>query len=352
MTRHVAREWLLWLAALALVTIALLSVRARLNEAHVALAFLIVVQLGAARGGRWLGFLLAGLAFLAMDVLFLPPYGTLAIRDPLDLLVLAAFLVSSLVAAQLLYLARRAAQVGERAQFLVESHRAKDAVLAGVSHDIRTPLTTIKGLAQSLARDGDDRAQVIEEEADRLIAFVGKLLDLSRVTSGTAAPDIQLNEVEDLLGAVSQRVAGRLGDRELVFRLESGEPLLIGRFDFAETLRALANLVENAARFGPAGRPIELRVRRVGVMLEIAVHDEGPGVPAEERSRIFEPFYRPARSQPDAGGVGLGLSIARGIARAQGGDLELAGDPGPGCTFIMTVPAVSVEELARMGDGS
>src|SRR5262249_51405201 len=109
----------------------------------------------------------------------------------------------------------RLAADADRAGVLQEAHRVKDAVLASVSHDLRTPLTTIKGLAHEIARGGDDRAEIIEEEADRLNRFVAQMLDLSRLSSGAAVVDIQANEAEDLLGAAAQQVSGRLNGREL-----------------------------------------------------------------------------------------------------------------------------------------
>ena len=517
------REWLVWFAVLALVTAAMYAVRAHLNQADIALAYLLVVQGGSARGGRPLGLSLAGVAFVLFDVLFLPPYGTFTIEDPLNWLVLASFLVTSIVAAQLLYRAQaeaavareRAAEVdrlaalgaetlnvgraeealtaivsvirstlrvddcrvylvdpatglprlasaapaigeelppaatdrrttedardeelvawvaangrpasegpfgttlleaegaagpsvfstaslallrplrvrdhtvgvlriartagltlapaqlrvldalsyyaalgaervrlgaeAERAAALQEAHRAKDAVLASVSHDLRTPLTTIKALAHEIAEQGDDRAMVIEEEADRLNAFVAKLLDLSRVTSGAAATDVQPNEAEDLLGAAVQQSAGRVGGRELRIALDPDQPLLIGRFDFAQTLRALVNLIENAAKYSPAGSPIDIGVKRRADRLCFSVADRGAGVPASERERIFEPFYRRAGLASDVGGAGLGLSIARGIAEAQGGSLEYAEREDGGSVFTLAVPAVDIGDLA------
>jgi two-component system sensor histidine kinase KdpD len=362
------REWLIWFGVLAVVTIAMLAVRQRLNEAHVALAYLLVVQGGSARGGRPLGIALACAAFITFDVLFLPPFGMLTIDNPLNWLVLMAFLGTGILSAQLLYRAQteadaareRAAEIdrlsaervrlaaeAERAVVLQQEHQTKDAIIASMSHDLRTPLTTIKGLAHEIAESGDERAEVIEEEADRLNIFVAQILDLSRIAAGTGVPDIQPNEAEDLLGAASQQVAGRLNGRELRIEVGGEEPLLFGKFDFAQTLRALVNLIENAAKYSPRGTPIDLSARRDGPWLVFAVADRGPGVPADERERIFEPFYRRRTTEPDVGGAGLGLSIARGIAEAQEGGVSYAEREGGGSVFSIRVPTFAVEPLDR-----
>jgi two-component system, OmpR family, sensor histidine kinase KdpD len=232
----------------------------------------------------------------------------------------------------------------ERAQLLQEAHRAKDAVLASVSHDLRTPLTTIKGLAHEIAAGGDERADVIEEEADRLTRFVAQMLDLSRITTGAAATNVQPNEAEDLLGAAAQQVTGRLAGRELRVTTGTSDALLFGSFDFSETLRALVNLIDNAVKYSPAGTPIDLSAALDGEWLVFSVADRGPGVPRAERERIFEPFYRRSAS-PDVGGAGLGLSIARGIAAAQGGGLDLSDRPGGGSVFSLRVPAIQGDAL-------
>ncbi len=227
----------------------------------------------------------------------------------------------------------------EQARVLQEAHRAKDAVLASVSHDLRTPLTTIKGLAHEIAGGGDERAEVIEEEADRLNRFVAQMLDLSRITTGAAASNIEPNEAEDLLGAAVQQVTGRLAGRELRVTTDSSEALLFGRFDFSETLRAVVNLIDNAVKYSPPGTPIDLSATLEDQWLVFAVADRGPGVPRGERERIFEPFYRRSGAS-DVGGAGLGLSIARGIAAAQRGGLDLVDRPGGGSVFRLRVPAI------------
>jgi two-component system sensor histidine kinase KdpD len=528
---------MIWIGVLAVVTLAMLQVQRSLHEAHVALAYLLVVLGASASGGRILGLTLASVAFGCFTFFFVPPYHTFAVTEPIDWLVLVAFLATSGVAAQLLsraqneaaaareranevdrlsslgsealnagraeealvaiadvirgtldtvtceiYLrdeprhsvtlaarsstkpttpavdvrspdvpliapaddrvqpirppgvpggerlvewvaesgravARRAdgttrfadaglriadpsafdpsgaglllvplqvrgrtvgvlsiehadaltldpprlrflealayyAALGvervrlvaeaEHADALREADRLKDALLASVSHDLRTPLTTIKALAHSIGADGDERAVTIEHEADRLNRFVADLLDLSRLAGGALTVTPELTAADDLLGAAWQRVSGALGDRVLDVSLDPNEPLLVGRFDFVHSLRVLVNLIENALKYSPRNEPVELAARRAGDALEFLVEDRGAGIPPTERERIFEPFYRPSDSPPDTSSAGLGLSISRRLAEAQGGSLRYEPRDGGGSRFIFSVPAADL----------
>jgi two-component system, OmpR family, sensor histidine kinase KdpD len=229
----------------------------------------------------------------------------------------------------------------ERAEALREADRLKDALLASVSHDLRTPLTTIKALAHDIAGDGDDRAATIEQQADRLNRMVADLLDLSRLNAGELPVRAELNAAEDLVGAAIQQVSGAFSGRELRTSIAWSEPVLVGRFDFVHALRILVNLLENAHKYSPREQPVDIELSREGNMIEISVADRGPGVPAAERERIFEPFYRPERSTPDAGSAGLGLSIALRLAMAQGGTLTYADREGGGSVFTLGLPAVA-----------
>jgi two-component system sensor histidine kinase KdpD len=347
-----------WIVVFIAVTIAMVTVRGRLDRVHVTLAYLLVVQLASAQAGRAIGVTLAALSFLTFNFFFLPPYGTFAVANPLDWLVLVAFLITSIISAQLLYRARalgaereRLSVAADRAHTLEQSNRMKDETLAMVSHDLRTPLTTIKGLAHEIADGGDERAEVIEEEADRLNAFVGKLLDLSRVSMGTAALDVQANEAEDLLGAAAQQAQAFSEGHELAFQVEPSDSMLFGKFDFVQTLRVLVNLIENAAKYSPPGAPIDVGARRVGQELRFWVADRGPGIADAERERIFEPFYRRRVGEVDMAGAGLGLSIAKGIADAQGGRLTFAPRDGGGSVFTLSVPAIDLtSESASTGE--
>ena len=256
----------------------------------------------------------------------------------------------------LVALAYYAALGAERARLVATAERAeaerrveslRSALLMAVSHDLRTPLTTIKGIANEIQRGADaSRAAVIESEADRLNALVSDLLDLSRIHAGAVRPAISVNTVDELLGAALRGAAGVLRDRRVHVDAPDGE-LLTGMFDFTQTLRVLVNLLDNAAKYSPSGSAIELRVRGVKDGLTIEVMDRGPGIPAAERNRIFEPFYRPAGVPPDVRGHGLGLSIARGLAEAEGASVSFAPRPGGGSIFTLRLPAAPTIDLER-----
>jgi two-component system sensor histidine kinase KdpD len=233
----------------------------------------------------------------------------------------------------------------ERAEAFRQADTLKSALIAGVSHDLRTPLTTIKALAHSLGEAGSPEALAIEEEADRLNRLVADLLDLSRLNAGAMPMRPEINAAEDLVGAALRRVGGAIDPKRIRVTAGrasangDGNPVLLGQFDFVQSLRALVNLLENADKYSPPDEPIELTVRRVGDRLQFAVADRGPGVEEAEAVRIFEPFYRAPGVPPDAGGAGLGLAIARRLAAEQGGDVEYEARRGGGSVFTLVLPA-------------
>jgi two-component system sensor histidine kinase KdpD len=220
----------------------------------------------------------------------------------------------------------------------------RSALLTSVSHDLRTPLTTIKGLAHEIEQGGDiASASVIEAEVDRLNALIGDMLELSRIQAGAVRPALVVDTADDLVGAALQGARSVLRGHEVVIDAPTDE-LLSGRFAFTESLRVLVNLLENAAKYSPAGSTITVRMRRDADWLSIGVLDCGPGVPLAERDRIFEPFYRPSGTPSDVGGTGLGLSIARGLAEAQGGHLRFSPRGRGGSSFVLELPSTTIPD--------
>lgn len=235
----------------------------------------------------------------------------------------------------------RLVAAAERAEAERRLESLRSALLTAVSHDLRTPLTTIKGVANEILHGADSgRAAIIESEADRMDSLVGDLLDLSRIHAGAVSPMLAVNTVDELLGAALRAAAGTLRGRRVEIDTPKDE-LLAGLFDFTQTLRIVVNLLDNAAKYSPPGSQVDLRVRRPGDRLTIDVMDRGPGIPANERDRIFEPFYRPPGVPPDIRGHGLGLSIARGLAEAQGGEVRFSPRPGGGSAFTLDLPAAN-----------
>lgn len=254
----------------------------------------------------------------------------------------------------LVALAYYAALGAERARLVATAERAeaerrleslRSALLTAVSHDLRTPLTTIKGIANEILRGADrSQAAIIEGEADRMNALVSDLLDLSRIHAGAVRPAVAINTVDELLDAALRRAAGVLLDRPVHIDAPPGE-LLTGMFDFSQTVRVVVNLLDNAAKYSPPGSAIDVRVRRQDHRLTIDVMDRGAGVVAAERDRIFEPFYRPPGVPPDVRGHGLGLSIARGLAEAEGASVRYSPRPDGGSVFTIELPAANTTSI-------
>lgn len=232
----------------------------------------------------------------------------------------------------------------ERVEALREADRLKDALLATVSHDLRTPLTTIRAAAGELRMAGQEQGELIEQEADHLNTLVTDLLDLSRLRAGKLPLSIELNAAEDLVGAALQRLRGVAGAEAIVVHLPRNGTILVGRFDFTHSLRALTNLVENALRYSTRPGSVEIRVDRAGDHLQFCVADEGTGIPEADEPHLFEPFFRSAGAQA-ARGTGLGLAIARRVAEAQGGTVEYGRREEGGSVFTLRLPAADLEAV-------
>jgi two-component system sensor histidine kinase KdpD len=359
------RHWVTWLGVFFAVAVALIAMRSATDQTYVPLTFLLVVLGGSASGGRTLGFTLAFASVLVIDYSLQTPFDRVSITKPTDLVTLAAYLVTAIVTSHLLHEAQRDRDAAlkdaeevkrlaseheqmsretERVRALREGDRMKDFVLASVSHDLRTPLTAIKALAQDEVRTGATRAPEIEEQVDRLTRMVADLLDLSRLRAGQWSFTPELNSAEDVVGAAMRQCAALERGSSIVAQLDESAPALYGTFDFVQTLRILVNLLENALRFTTNGQRVELTAHREGPHLVLSVLDRGPGIAEAERERVFDAFYRPAGSIADRGRAGIGLAIARSLAAAQRGVLTHHPRDGGGSAFELRLPAADVDE--------
>ncbi|MEU8991348.1 DUF4118 domain-containing protein [Streptomyces sp. NPDC048558] len=253
-----------------------------------------------------------------------------------DRRVLAAFAAQAAVVLD----RRRLQEEADQAKELAEGNRIRTALLAAVSHDLRTPLAGIKAAVSSLRSDDvawseEDEAELlegIEEGADRLDHLVGNLLDMSRLQTGTVTPlirEIDLDEVVPMaLGGVPEDSV----------ELDIPETLPMVAVDPGLLERSVANLVENAVKYSPDGGRVLVAASAIAERVEVRVVDRGPGVPDEAKERIFAPFQRYGDA-PRGAGVGLGLAVARGFTEAMGGTLNAEDTPGGGLTMVLTLRA-------------
>ncbi len=236
----------------------------------------------------------------------------------------------------------RLASAEEEAESLRRADRLKDALLASVSHDLRTPLTAIKGIANEVWRGGDPlRAMTIEQEADRLNELVSDLLELSQINAGVMRVNVALNTADEVVGTALERIEAAHGAGRIDVHIANEGSILVGEFDLLHTTRALTNLLENALKYSPPDASVTLRVVGDGGRVRFTVEDAGSGVAAGDETRIFEAFYRGSSVVDGVRGTGLGLSIARQLIEAQRGTLVYEPRAGEGSRFIIELRAAT-----------
>jgi two-component system sensor histidine kinase KdpD len=264
--------------------------------------------------------------------------------DPATPALLAGYAAQAAAALDRERLRTQAAQ----AEALAEGNRMRTALLAAVSHDLRTPLASIKASVSSLRQtdvewsevDEADLLATIEQNADRLDALIGNLLDMSRLHTGSLQPFLRPTAIDEVAPVA---LLGLDDSVRMEMAVPDGFPLVLADPGLLE--RVLANLFSNALRHSSDfGRPPELSAQLVGDLVVLEVIDHGPGVPDEAKELIFEPFTRVGDRLP--GGVGLGLAVARGFAEAMGGRIEARDTPGGGLTVAIALAAASADKTA------
>jgi len=256
-------------------------------------------------------------------------------------------------------LALERAQLADRAQkeeVEVEAERLRTSLLSSLSHDMRTPLGAITGAASSLLEDQGkgiteparrELLQSIVDESNRMNRLIGNLLDMIRLESGALRVQAEWQALEEPVGVALIRLGERLQQHPVQVNLPRDLPLV--PMDAVLIEQVFVNLLENAAKYTPAGTPIEIAAAVLDGVVRVDVLDRGPGIPAGEEARIFEKFYRVAGGGP-ATGVGLGLTICRGIVTAHGGRIWVENRSGGGAAFHFTLPLGSTPAPSVPGE--
>ncbi len=371
---------------IAIVTSALAPFQTEINSTTIALALLLVVLFVATLWGSRPALLASVLGVLCFNFFFLPPIYTFTIANPQNWAALAAFLITAVTAGQLSARAKRRAEEAENgkreieqlyrelqlafekashAEALRQSEKLKSSLLDAVSHDLRTPLTSIKASITTLLNDMngkvdgeqtevlDDESrremfEVIDEESDRLNRFIGGLIELARIEAGEMHLRRRWGAVDEIISTALTRAAPLTREHQIEIEIEENLPVV--RVDSRAVSEVVYTLVDNAAKYSPKTTTIRIEAKRANhESVQIAVEDEGLGIAHALRARVFDKFFRAIRdgdiSTQQPPGTGMGLAIAKGIVEAHDGQIWIEdGAQATGTRVAFTLPIGDEEE--------
>ncbi len=352
----------------------------QINPTTVALAFLLVILFVATAWGSRPAVAASILGIICFNFFFLPPFRTFTIRDPHNWIAFIVFMITAITVGQLSARVKRRAEEAEaakreverlyyelqdsferssQAKALKQSERMKSALLDAVTHDLRTPLTSIKASATSLLSDlhssegynaetqlGDEgrkeMLQIIDEEADRLDRFVEGLTKLARIDAGELHLQTHSSSAEEIITAALKRAEPRTRSHQVELWIEHEVPRI--KVDEHAIAEVIYTLIDNAAKYSPAGSTIRIKaIPGDNDSVYVSVEDNGSGIAVNMRERVFEKFFRAMRDgdvgDRKSSGTGMGLAIARGIVEAHGGRIWIEdADARQGARFVIALP--------------
>lgn len=345
------------------------------NETTAALVLMLNVLFAARHYGSPSAITAAIAGTLALNYFFIPPTGTLTVADRLNIVALGVFLVVALTVGELSARVRRRATEAEvskreaerllrelessfhreaEAEGLRQGDRLKSALVDAVTHELRTPITSIKASTTALLREdeGFDSAarhellEIVDQETDRLNDLVEDLVGAARIESRSFTLDRSWIAPEDVIADAVSRVAPRLHGQKVDVRVPETIPSVFA--DARALSEVIFQLLQNAVKYSPEHSTIHVSADLAGHdTVEIHIDDEGLGVPVAERQRIFEKFYRGRHTSSPTSGLGMGLAIVRGLVEAHGGAIAVVDRPDArGARFSVRVPIGDVDESA------
>lgn len=367
MRRLAVSRYLLAAVAVALTVTCMVALQAHVNLTTASLVLVLTITLVSISWGSGAGLFASVVALLAFNYFFIPPVHTWSIRDPENLVAFVVLSVTALSVGQLSSRARRQATESEarrreieslyaqlrkafeeasEAESLRRSERLKTALLDAVTHDLRTPLTSIKASVTTLLGGGDAALEpdvshelllVINEETDRLDRFVEEIMAVARIEAGQLKLRRSSVAVMEVINDAVDRAERYLRDHPVEINVEGHPPPLL--VDGSTISEVVFELLENAARYSEPGGPIRIEARHpAAAVVELSVHDEGVGIAPELREKVFEKFFRTPNARREKHGFGMGLSIARGLVEAHGGRIWIDSPAGRGTIVRFTLP--------------
>jgi len=384
------QKWAGYVAAalsVAATTLVLKVLGDHVNAATVSLALLLNVLFIATRWGSLPALVASIVAMLCFNFFFLPPFKTFNIAATDNWIALVAFLVTAVTAGQLSARAKKRAEEAElgkreierlyaelrdaferasHAEALRQSEKLKSALLDAVTHDLRTPLTSIKASITTLLDEVRGRSneapitldaeskvemmEVIDEESDRLSRFINGLIELARIEAGELQLRRRWGAVEEIISTALDRAEPITRQHHVNLDIEKELPGV--RVDERAVSEVVYTLIDNAAKYSSKGSTIRIVVRHAGdELIQMSVEDEGRGIPTHLRDRVFDKFFRATRdgdvSTQQPSGTGMGLAIAKGIIEAHDGKIWIeSGAGGKGTRVVFTLP-IGDEEIVE-----
>ena len=381
MDSSAAQKWVAYLIGPFCIAVAAALLRLpgfHINSTTAALALLLIILFTATRWGSVPALFTSLLAMLCFNFFFLPPFGTLSIANPDNWVALVAFLLTAVTAGQLSVRAKQRAEEAEtgkreierlfaelrdaferasHAEALRQSEKLKTALLDAVTHDLRTPLASIKAsittLLDEIKARGDERPnldaesrtemmEVIDEETDRLNRFIDGLIELARIEAGELQLRRSWGAADEIISNALTRALPHTKERRVEVEIEPDLP--VARVDERAVSEVIYTLIENASKYSPPGTTIRINVSRADSdNLIVYVEDSGSGIDPQLRERVFDKFFRATRDgavikhQPS--GNGMGLAIAKGIVEAHNGRIWIeSGADNRGTRVFFTLP--------------
>lgn len=319
------------------------AIHPRFDLVNVAMVYLLAVVVVALRCSRGPAIFATVLSVGLFDYLFVPPRGTFTVDDLQYVLTFAIMMAVALVISSLVASIRRSAAAQAALEVEAETERIRSALLASISHDLRTPLAVMVGASSSLAASGERMsenerhalAQSVFGQAREMSEHVNKLLQMTRLETGTLRLERDWAALNEIAASVLTRLAERLSAHRVVVELPDDLPLV--RVDATLIEQAIGNLLENCAKHTPPGTVVRLRALRRAIDVVVTVEDYGGGLSDAELARAFAKFHH---GDMPAGGtdLGLGLAICRAIVRLHGGDAWAERVPAGGTAFRFSLP--------------
>ncbi|MFH0984484.1 MAG: DUF4118 domain-containing protein [Candidatus Omnitrophota bacterium] len=344
MERPKLRPYFFSLVLVAAVTMLGEIIKRYLEPTNLVMLYLLIVMVVAMRWGRGPAIATSVLGVLAFDFFLVPPYLTFAVSQIQYLFTFVGLLTVGVVVSELMSRSREQSEKTRQLELLRATEKLQTALLNSISHDLRTPLSSIIGSVSMLLQDapslGEETVRELLQDAygesNRLNRIVGNLLDMARMEAGALKISPKPCELRDILGVSLQELKPKLGNRKLDIQIPRDLPEIA--VDFPWIVKVLVNLIDNALKYSDDGAPVRIRAKMNGWQVKIEIEDEGSGILAEDVKRIFDKFYRVSKPK-QVSGLGLGLSICRGIVEAHHGQIGAENRPGKkGAVFTVLLP--------------